>query len=131
MLDRLGGIANVSCKDLYDEHAAVVEALSEAGEPTSTIVGSSIDKRTLIATLDELESQGKIKSLKTELSSSTGVSRQIKIVYFTDTAQDTINEFLANLSLTHPAQTTSVPIPSIKIVEAPVEYGGSRSKKDI
>lgn len=129
VLDRLGGIANVSCKDLYDEHAAVVEALSEAGEPTSTIVGSTIDKRTLIATLDELESQGKIKSLKTELSSSTGVSRQVKVVYFTDTAQGTINEFLANLSFTHPAQTTSVPIPSIKIVEAPVEYGGNRSKK--
>lgn len=125
VLQNLGGIANTSVKEFSDEHAAVVDALIAAGEPTSSSAGSRLDKRTMTATLNELEAQGKIKLLTTSLTSSTGVTRPVKVAYLADTPVEDLNAFLANISRTQ----TVVSQPSIKVLEEVVEYGGSRRTK--
>ena len=129
MLERVGGIINSSGRELYDEHTAEIEALTKAGEPTSSLAGSRIDKRTMTATLDELESQGRIKALKSMITSSTGVARQVKIIYLPDTPQETVIEFLSSLTFAPPTQSAYIPLPSIKVVDELADYGGSRSTK--
>ena len=128
-LEKLGGAANVSTKEWYEEHAAVVEALTKAGEPTSSVAGSRIDKRTLTTTLNELESQERVRTFKTAISSSTGSVRQATIVYLADMSQEQLNDFVRSLTFVHPFQSTTIPLPSIKIVDSSLEYGGSRSKR--
>lgn len=48
-------------KKSYEAHAALVETLTKAGEPTSIPAGARIDKRTVDTTLNDLQTKGKIK----------------------------------------------------------------------
>ncbi|EKM60813.1 uncharacterized protein PHACADRAFT_179990 [Phanerochaete carnosa HHB-10118-sp] len=126
-LEGLGGIVNTSVKEFYSAHAAVVESLANAGEATSTAVGSHLDKKTLNAVLLELESQEKIKMITTSITPPTGGPRQIKIAYLANTPDEKLNEFLASLSRTQRQPTTYQP--TVKILDEPVDFGGNKTKK--
>ena len=126
-LENLGGIANTTQKEFHEAHATTVEALAQAGETTSTVAGSHLDKKTLTAALSELETQGKIKLLTTSITPQFGGARQVKIAYLADTPQEKLNEFLANLSRTQPQPFA--PAPSLKVLDEPIVFGGNKSKK--
>ncbi|TBU34929.1 hypothetical protein BD311DRAFT_828299 [Dichomitus squalens] len=128
LLAEADGIINTSSKELYEAHAALVERLVAAGEPVSTRVGARIDKRTLEATLRELESKGKIKLLTTSAPTLTGSTRMARIAYLPEIPPDAVNTFLAELSqqlwsLSHNPSTSTA-----KTLEEPMDYGGIRKK---
>ena len=107
VLEELQGIGNVTSKDFLDAHMALVESMASAGDATSSLPGIRVDKRTLEATLDIMESHGDIKSLKTSVVLPTGSSRLVRIVHLPSVSQEQINAFLAalgrNLSITQQA----------------------------
>ncbi|PSR80716.1 hypothetical protein PHLCEN_2v6632 [Hermanssonia centrifuga] len=120
-----GGIANISTKEFFEAHAALIESLSKAGEAVSTRLGSRIDKRTLDTALRDLESQGKIRLVTTQVTSIGGVTRQVKIAHFPDVQLDVLNEFLADVGRSQ----QNILQATIKTLEEPMEYGGSKFQK--
>lgn len=125
VITNMGGIANVSSKEFYEAHAAVVEQLMKAGEAVSTRPGSRIDKRTVETTLKDLESNGQIKLLTTAVTSATGTNRQIRITYLTDTPEEDIRVFLDDLSRSQPTHAQ----PQVKTLDEPVPYGGGKTQR--
>ncbi|KAJ3559601.1 hypothetical protein NM688_g245 [Phlebia brevispora] len=125
IIEEAGGIINVGTKEIFEAHAALVDSLIKAGEPTSTIAGSRIDKRTLESTLRELESQGKIKLVSTSVQNPAGVSRLVKVGYLADLSPEVLKSFLVELS------RTQIPVaqPVVKTLDEPLEYGGSKTQK--
>ncbi|OBZ79916.1 Transcription factor tau subunit sfc3 [Grifola frondosa] len=121
VITEAGGIMNTTAKEFYEAHAAVVEAITKAGETASTRPGTRIDKRTLEATLADLESRQKIKLLSTFITSLTGGSRHARIAYLVDTSLDDLNTFLANLSRNFQYFLPSV----VKTLDEPIAYGGA------
>jgi transcription factor C subunit 3 len=124
-LEEAGGIFNIQTKEFYDAHTALLDALSKAGEPTSAPVGTRTDKRTATLTIDGLETKGKVKQLKTSVTTHTGVNKPANIVYLPSVSQEQLNLYLAEL-----ARGPQPPVPSsssaVKIQE-PVEYGADHS----
>ncbi len=120
-----GGIANISTKEFFEAHAALIESLSKAGEAVSTRLGSRIDKRTLDTALRDLESQGKIRLVTTQVTSIGGVTRQVKIAHFPDVQLVVLNEFLADVGRSQ----QNILQATIKTLEEPMEYGGSKFQK--
>ncbi|PIL30968.1 transcription factor [Ganoderma sinense ZZ0214-1] len=128
LLAEADGIVNTSTKEIYDAHAALVEKLVKAGEPTSIPIGSRIDKRTLEATLRDLESKSKVKLLTTSVPTLTGSNRMARIAYLPETSSDAVNVFLAELSQ---HLSSLPPIPSaanLKTLDEPIDYGRGRTK---
>ncbi|KAJ2930499.1 hypothetical protein H1R20_g6596, partial [Candolleomyces eurysporus] len=125
VLEEAGGIFNIQTKEFYDAHTALLDALAKAGEPTSAPVGTRTDKRTATLTIDGLETKGKVKQLKTSVTTHTGVNKPANIVYLPSVSQEQLNLFLAEL-----ARGPQPSIPSsgsaVKIQE-PVEYGADPS----
>ncbi len=105
LLENAGGILNIQTKEFYESHTKLLESLAQAGESTSSPVGTKIDKRTAIATIGSLENKGRIKQLKTSITSPTGMNRPACIVYLPQIDQSMLNTFLAELAQTslHPA----------------------------
>ncbi|PFH54764.1 hypothetical protein AMATHDRAFT_52646 [Amanita thiersii Skay4041] len=93
-----GGIVNIQSKDFYAAHKALLETLSKAGETASAPVGTTIDKRTLAASLDNLERRGRLKQLKTSITTHTGAQRSVSVVHLPDLSQNKVNSYLADLS---------------------------------
>ena len=121
------GIMNTNCKEFFEAHGALVDSIVKAGEEASTRPGARIDKRTLDATLKELESKGKIKLVTTSVQTLTGGTRMARISYLPDITQDALNTFLFNLG-----QDLHAPTPSasaVKTLESPVAYGGTRKHR--
>ncbi|KAI1797576.1 hypothetical protein LXA43DRAFT_1126097 [Ganoderma leucocontextum] len=128
LLTEADGIVNTSTKEFYDAHAALVERLVKGGEPTSIPIGSRIDKRTLEATLRDLEAKGKVKLLTTSVPTLTGGTRMARVTYLPETSSDALNVFLAELSQ-HLGSLPSIPSAgNLKSVEEPIDYGGARAK---
>ncbi|CCM00318.1 uncharacterized protein FIBRA_02348 [Fibroporia radiculosa] len=119
-----GGILNISTKDFYEAHAALVESITQSGEVASTRAGSRIDKRTAEATLKELELREKVKIITTSVKTSTGSYRPMRIVYFPVVSESELNVYLAKLS----RQQTSAP-PPVKTLDEPLAFGGQRETK--
>ncbi len=106
---------------MFDAHTALLETLAQKGEATSAPVGTRTDKRTAVATLNSLESQGRIKQMKTMLPGPAGVGRPTVIVYLPDTPEVKLNAFLLELArgqASLPQQSAAV-----KKLEDPMEYG--------
>ncbi|RPD63262.1 hypothetical protein L227DRAFT_544094 [Lentinus tigrinus ALCF2SS1-6] len=127
LLEEAGGIMHTSTKDFYDAHAALVERLSKAGEPTSTRPGAKIDKRTLEATISTLVDKGKIKLVTTAVPTLTQTIRQFRVIYLPDVSPDALQEFLTNLGQS--VQTFPPPISaSAKMLDEPIAYAGGKKK---
>ncbi|KAG9223138.1 hypothetical protein PLEOSDRAFT_155121 [Pleurotus ostreatus PC15] len=114
-----GGILNINSKEFTDAHSALVDVLSQSGEPTSAPPGTRVDKRTVLATLDSMESKGRIKMIKTQIMTRTGVPRPTTVARLSDVDPAKAIEYLSNLSDVAPI----VPAAHIKRIEEPIEYG--------
>lgn len=98
VVENAGGIINIQTKEFYASHMKLLESLAQAGEPTSSPVGTRIDKRTATATINSLEKKGKVKQLKTSVTTLTGINRPACVVYLSHIEQSKINAFLTELS---------------------------------
>ena len=98
VVQNMGGIVNIQTKEFYEAHMSLLEAMAKAGEPTSAPVGTRTDKRTAVATFDNLERRGRIKQLKTSVVTHTGVRRPVCMIYLPTIGQDQLNAFLADLA---------------------------------
>jgi hypothetical protein len=98
VVENAGGIINTQTKEFYASHMKLLESLAQAGEPTSSPVGTRIDKRTATATINSLEKKGKVKQLKTSVTTLTGINRPACVVYLSHIGQSKINAFLTELS---------------------------------
>ncbi|KAF6766510.1 hypothetical protein DFP72DRAFT_866743 [Ephemerocybe angulata] len=121
VLEESGGIVNTQTKEFFDAHTALLDVLTKAGEPTSAPVGTRTDKRTAAITIEGLESKGKVKQLKTSVSTHTGVSKPANVVYLPSVEQERLNTYLAELSRV-PGPSIPSSGSAVKIKEA-VEYG--------
>lgn len=115
-----GGIVNIQSKEFYNAHRMLIETLVKAGEATSAPMGTTLDKRTLATTLDSLERRGRIKQLKSSITSHTGINRPVCIVYLPDVPQEKLNNFLTDLSR---AQFPSLTSESYVKIDEQVEFG--------
>ena len=97
ILDESGGITHPGSKEFLDAHIALLDTLSSAGEPTSGLPGVKVDKRTIENTFESLERRGKVKVLKTAISTLTGAQRPIRIIYFPNVDQFKLDAFLTEL----------------------------------
>ena len=120
---------NVSCKEFFEAHAALVDTIVKEGGEASTRPGARIDKRTLEAVLRELETKGKVKLITTSVQTLTGGTRQARIAYLPDTTQDALSVFLSDLTQDLQVHQTIPFAMSIKTLETPVPYGGGRKKR--
>ncbi|KAG6866027.1 hypothetical protein C0991_009436 [Blastosporella zonata] len=120
VVENLGGIVNIQTKDFFEEHIALLEVMTKAGEPTSAPAGTRTDKRTAVSTFNNLEKRGRIKQLRTSVMTHTGVRRPACIVYLPSVSQEKLNAFLADLS--RGVQSAPHPGNFVKIDEH-VEYG--------
>ncbi|PCH33343.1 hypothetical protein WOLCODRAFT_159996 [Wolfiporia cocos MD-104 SS10] len=119
-----GGIMNISSKDFLDAHAALVESITQAGGTASTRLGSRIDRRTVDATLQDLEARGKVKLVTTSVKASSGTYRPVRIAYIPTLSEDDLREFLANLSIQH-----TLPPAPLKTLDEPMAFGGPQKKR--
>ncbi|KZT22146.1 hypothetical protein NEOLEDRAFT_1138493 [Neolentinus lepideus HHB14362 ss-1] len=118
LLEQLGGIAVTSGKDFLDAHVEMIQRMTSAGEPTSAPVGSRLDRRTIEATLNNLESRGKVKTLKTIVKLPTGSHRPARISYLPALPQEQLDAFLSVVGRT----LLNIQPPSIKKVEEVMEF---------
>ncbi|KAH9178894.1 hypothetical protein EDB89DRAFT_2111752 [Lactarius sanguifluus] len=95
ILEESGGITHPGSKEFLDAHLALLDTLASAGEPTSGLPGVKVDKRTIESTFESLERRGKVKVLKTAISTTTGAQRPIRIIYFS-TRGDNIGHWPKN-----------------------------------
>jgi hypothetical protein len=123
VIEVLGGIANLYSKEFLDAHMALISEMAHASEPTSSSVGARLDKRTVTATIDNMESRGRIKKLKTSVVTPTGANRPACVVYLPDVDDERLYAFLGNLGRT--LQTVPTPI---KRIDEAVEYGANRER---
>ncbi|KAH9050483.1 hypothetical protein EDB84DRAFT_1449184 [Lactarius hengduanensis] len=97
ILEESGGITHPGSKEFLDAHLALLDTLASAGEPTSGLPGIKVDKRTIESTFESLERRGKVKVLKTAISTTTGAQRPIRIIYFPTVDQSQLDAFLTEL----------------------------------
>ncbi|KAI0757275.1 hypothetical protein C8Q80DRAFT_1132805 [Daedaleopsis nitida] len=128
LLAEADGIMNISSKEFYEAHAALVESLTKAGEPTSTAPGARIDKRTVETTLNDLQTKGKINLVTTTVPTPTGSQRMARVAYLSDVSEEALNVFLSELNQALQNIQFWTSTPSVKTVEEPVAYGGGRQK---
>ena len=105
----------------------LVQIMTEAGEPTSTPVGTRLDKRTVETTLSGMTSRGRIKMLKTSLTTSTGVARPTCIVYLPHIEQERLNLFLADLGRSYLSVVSHVS--QANKIDEPLSYGSARIQR--
>ncbi|TFK57634.1 hypothetical protein OE88DRAFT_1620407 [Heliocybe sulcata] len=120
LLEQLGGIAVTSGKDFLDAHVVMIQRMTNAGEPTSAPVGSRLDRRTIEATLNNLESRGKVKTLKTIVKLPTGSNRPARISYLPSLPQEQLEAFLSNVGRNLPLP--NIQPPAIKKVDEVMEF---------
>jgi hypothetical protein len=97
ILQESGGIVHPSSKEFLDAHMALLDTLASAGEPTSGLPGIKVDKRTIENTFESLENRGKVKVLKTAISTVTGAQRPARIIYLPTVDQSKLDTFLVEL----------------------------------
>ena len=99
-------------KEFLDAHLRLLDALDLAGEPTSGLPGIKVDKRTIENTFESLENRGKVKVLKTALSTVTGAQRPARIIYLPTVDQSRLDAFLADLGKSRHGSPHSVTNPT-------------------
>lgn len=129
LVESSGGIVNIQTKKFFEGHMRLLKSLTESGEPTSAPVGTRIDKRTAIASLNSLERKGRLKQLKTSIMSHIGVNRPACIVYLPDIEQNKLDSFLADLA--RGSQFAVPHIGSFVKINEPVEYGATDSSSTV
>lgn len=129
LVESSGGIVNIQTKEFLEGHMSLLKSLAQSGEPTSAPVGTRIDKRTAVASLNSLERKGRLKQLKTSIMSHIGINRPACIVYLPDIEQNKLDSFLADLA--HGSQPTVPHIGSFVKINEPVEYGAADSTSTI
>ena len=125
LVESSGGIVNIQSKEFFEGHMSLLKLLAQSGEPTSAPVGTRIDKRTAVASLNSLERKGRLKQLKTSIMSYIGINRPACIVYLPDIEQNKLDSFLADLA--HGSQPAVPNIGSFVKINEPVEYGAGDS----
>ncbi|KAI0762701.1 hypothetical protein C8Q74DRAFT_1371700 [Fomes fomentarius] len=126
LLAEADGIMNTSCKEFYEAHAALVEKITEAGETASTRPGARIDKRTLEATLKDLETKGKIKLVTTMAPTLTGSNRMARVAYLPDVSETALQVFLADLGQSLQNLQIGLNPAPVRTFDEPLAYGGGR-----
>ncbi|KAF7340022.1 B-block-TFIIIC domain-containing protein [Mycena venus] len=123
VLEDLGGIVNTQVKEVYDAHQALLITMAKAGETTSAPPGTRLDRRTANAAFNNMELRGKVKQLKTTVSSATGLNRPANIVYFPDIEESRIKAFIVEQG----RNTVHFPpyVPSGIVVDEHTEYGSN------
>jgi oxalate---CoA ligase len=129
LVESSGGIANIQTKEFFEGHIRLLESLTQSGEPTSAPIGTRIDKRTAVASLNNLERKGRLKQLKTSIISHIGVNRPACVVYLPDIEQNKLDSFLADLA--RGSQPTVPHMSSFVKIHEPVEYGATDSTSTI
>ena len=125
LVESSGGIVNIQTKEFFEGHMSLLKSLAQSGEPTSAPVGTRIDKRTAVASLNSLESKGRLKQLKTSIMSHIGINRPACIVYLPDIEQNKLDAFLTDLA--HGSQAAVPHMGSFVKINEPVEYGATDS----
>ena len=125
LVESSGGIVNIQTKEFFEGHMSLLKSLAQSGEPTSAPVGTRIDKRTAVASLNSLERKGRLKQLKTSIMSHIGINRPACIAYLPDIEQNKLDSFLADLA--HGSQPAVPNIGSFVKINEPVEYGAADS----
>ncbi|KAI0304649.1 hypothetical protein BC826DRAFT_977421 [Russula brevipes] len=97
ILQESGGVVHPSSKEFLDAHMALLDTLASAGESTSGLPGIKVDKRTIENTFESLENRGKVKVLKTAISTVTGAQRPARIIYLPTVDQSKLDTFLVEL----------------------------------
>ena len=113
ILEESGGITHPGSKEFLDGHLALLDTLASAGEPTSGLPGVKVDKRTIENTFESLERRGKVKVLKTAISTVTGAQRPIRVIYFPTVDQSKLDAFLTELGKGPHTTPYSVNSPSV------------------
>ncbi|KZV74696.1 hypothetical protein PENSPDRAFT_741986 [Peniophora sp. CONT] len=106
LLADFDGVLNPGSKEFTDAHLELLASLAASNEPTSGLPGVRVDKRTSHTTFDSLEQKGKVKQLKTIVTSSLGHSRQVRVVYLPTLEQPRVQAFLDQVSHTAGPSTT-------------------------
>lgn len=120
VIENLGGIVNTQSREFSDAHAAILDNLFKSSGPASAPPGTKTDKRTVTAALDALESQGRIRQLKTSVQSQAGINRPVRVAYLPHITEAQLGDYLAELSKA--LQPVSQATFFVKIDER-VEYG--------
>ncbi|KAJ6519412.1 hypothetical protein C8R45DRAFT_1066116 [Mycena sanguinolenta] len=120
VLEELGGIINTQTKEPYDAHLLLLATLTKAGEPTSAPPGTRLDRRTANAAFNNLELRGRVKQLKTTVSSLTGLTRPANIVYFPDIEESRIKAYITELGRN---SVHIPPVPAGIVLHENTEYG--------
>jgi hypothetical protein len=123
LIESFGGIVTLHTKEFFEAHMALIQAMTQTGEATSSPVGTRLDKRTATATIDSLEARGRVKTLKTSVVTPIGVNRPACVVYLPDIEQGKLNKFLADLGRNPPPTQ----VQSIKKIDERIEYGAGSS----
>ena len=121
LVENAGGIINIQTKEFYQSHMKLLEVLAKAGESTSAPVGTKTDKRTVTSTFNSLESKGRVKQLRTTVTTATGASRPACIIYLPDVDQTRINDYLATLARS--SQQSISHLSSFVKIENQMDYG--------
>lgn len=119
LLTSAGGIVNTSSKEIYSLHEDVLRSLEAAGEATSTLAGTQIDKRTLRATFADMESRNLVKTIRTAIITSTGLSRPAWIVHKAEVPQHEVDAYLLNLKHSNPTPRPE----KITVLNESIAYG--------
>ena len=105
VIQEFGGITVVNVKEFVDAHVVLLSTLAEAQEPASAPPGTRVDRRTTDATLSKLEKDGRIKILKTTLTTPIFTTRKVTIAYLSDFEEEKVQVFLSTLNQGHPTRT--------------------------
>lgn len=115
-------LANLASKEILEKHRDHITALSQSGVPASAPAGTSLDKRTLLQSVESLVEQGRLKILSTTTYSVGGFARPTKVAYVDDVSTEELSNFLESLG-----KRPGWPgINRFKKLETHVEYNTSR-----
>lgn len=116
ILEESGGIVYPGSKEFLDAHVVLLNTLVAAGEPTSGLPDIKVDKRTIENTFESLENRGKVKVLKTAISTATYAQRPARIIYLPTVDQSRLDAFLAELGYGHHGSPYSTTRPTAVFV---------------
>lgn len=107
VIQDFGGITVVNVKEFVDAHVSLLGTLTEAREPASAPPGTRVDRRTMDATLSKLEKDGRIKILKTTLTTPIFTTRKVTIAYLSHLEEERVQAFLPTLNQGHSTRTAA------------------------
>ncbi|KAJ7293167.1 hypothetical protein C8J57DRAFT_1268269 [Mycena rebaudengoi] len=126
VVEILGGIVNLTTKDVLEAHRSLIIELAAAGEPTSAPPGTKLDRRTAIMSYNNMELRGRVKQMKATISAHNGITRPASLVYLPQVGDAAISTFLADLG----RNIVHFPpyVPNAIVVEQDTEYGAKFKK---